>query len=102
MMSSARPIIVLIPVAWHTPEGFTPFITLLSISHHSCIPITLPSRRAPPSHPDFSQDVATIRNTFTTLVDEGKNLVVVMHSNNSVPGSSALLKFSRAERQLRR
>ena len=31
MMSSARPIIVLIPVAWHTPEGFTPLITLLSI-----------------------------------------------------------------------
>jgi hypothetical protein len=81
------------------PEGFTPLIILLSTPHHSCIPITLPSTRVPPRHLDFSQDVATIRKTFTTLADDGKDVVVVILSNGNVPGSSALLKLSRAERQ---
>jgi hypothetical protein len=40
-----------------------------------------------------------IRNTFTTLADEGKDVVVTMHSNGNVPGSSALLKLSTAGRQ---
>jgi hypothetical protein len=98
-MSSSKPIIVFVPGAWHTPEGFTPLITLLSIANYSCIPITLPSINAHPGHPDFSQDVAAIRNTVTTLSDAGKDVVVVMHSNGSVPGSESLLHLSRSERQ---
>jgi hypothetical protein len=98
-MSSAKPIIVLIPGAWHTPEGFTPLITVLSIAHYSCIPITLPSTSAPPGHPEFSQDVVAIRNIITTLVDARKDVVVVMHSGGSVRGNSALLNLSRTERQ---
>jgi hypothetical protein len=97
-MSSTKPVIVLVPGAWHTPEGFTPLITLLSIANYSCIPISLPSISAHPGHPDFSQDVAAVRNTVTTLANEGKDIVVVMHSNGSVPGSSALLNLSKSER----
>ena len=98
-MSSSKPVIVLIPGAWHTPEGFTPLITLLSLANYPCIPMSLPSAGAHPGHPDFSQDVAAIHNTVTTLVEGGKEVVVVMHSGGSVPGSEALINLSKTERQ---
>jgi hypothetical protein len=77
-MSAEKPIIVLIPGAWHTPEGFTPLLTLLSLAGYPCIPLSLPSAGAHPSHPDFSQDVAAIRSTITKLAEAGKEVVVVM------------------------
>lgn len=98
-MSASKPVIVLIPGAWHTPEGFTSLVTLLSIANYPCIPLSVPSASAHPGHPDFSQDVTAVRNTITTLVEGGKEVVVVMHSGGSIPGSQALEHLSRSERQ---
>lgn len=98
-MSSSKPAIVLIPGAWHTPEGFTPLITLLSIAGYPCIPVSLPSTGAHPSHPDFSKDVAHVRNIVTTLVEAGKDVVLVMHSGGGIPGSESVRSLSKSERQ---
>jgi len=98
-MSSSKPVIVLIPGAWHTPEGFTPLITLLSIAGYPCIPLSIPSTSAHPGHPDFSQDVTYVCNTISELVEAGKEVVVVMHSGGSIPGSEALPHLSKVERK---
>lgn len=98
-MASFKPVVVLIPGAWHTPEGFTPLITVLSTVGYTCIPLSIPSAGAHPGHPNFSQDVTFVQDTLTTLVEAGKDVVVVMHSGGSIPGSQALLHLSKAERQ---
>lgn len=96
-MSTTKPVIVFIPGAWHTPEGFTPLITLLSLAGYPCIPISLPSAGAHPSHPSFDEDVNSIRKTLTTLVEAGKYVVVVMHSGGSICGSESLSGLSKIE-----
>jgi hypothetical protein len=98
-MSSPKPIVVLVPGAWHTPEGFTPLILTLSQAGYPCIPLSVPSTSAHPGHADFSQDVALVRDTVTTLAEAGKDVVLVMHSGGSIPGSEAVSKLSRSERQ---
>lgn len=98
-MSTTKPVVVLIPGAFHTPEGFTPLITLLSLAGYPCIPINLPSAGAHPGHPSFDQDVTSIRNTITTLSEASKDVVVVMHSGGSVCGSESLKELSKAERE---
>ena len=98
-MSTAKPIIVLVPGAWHTPENYGPLISLLSIAGYPSIPISLPSAGAHPGHPDFSQDVAHVRKSITSLVEAGKDIVVVMHSGGSVCSSEAVRDLSKKDRE---
>jgi pimeloyl-ACP methyl ester carboxylesterase len=98
-MSTVKPIIVLVPGAWHTPEYFGPLISLLSLAGYPCIPISLPSAGAHPAHQSFSEDVAAIRKQITLLVEGGREVVIVMHSGGSVPTTEALRDLSKNERE---
>lgn len=89
-MATPKPIIVLVPGAWHTPESFTPLITQLSLAGYPCIPVTTPSSGAHPGHASFAADVSAIRTVVTSLVSAGKEVILVMHSFGSVIGSESL------------
>ena len=95
----SKPVIVLIPGAWHTTESFLPLITQLSLSSYPTVAIAPPSTGAHPGHPSFDQDVAYIRSTLDTLLSADKDVVVVMHSGGSVIGSEALRDRSRKYRR---
>lgn len=89
-----RPIIVLIPGAWHTTESFLPLITQLSLDSYPTIAISLPSASAHPGHQSLDPDVAYVRNVIKTLVDAEKEVVVVMHSGGGLSGSEAVQGLS--------
>lgn len=98
-MVNSKPTLVFIPGFWHTPEGFTPLAKVLEKEGYSSVLVNLPSAGAHPGHPDFSQDVAAIRKIITELADEGKEIMVVMHSGGSVSGSEASRGLGKKERQ---
>jgi pimeloyl-ACP methyl ester carboxylesterase len=96
---STKPTIILIPGAWHTTEGFGPLESFLEKAGYPTKAIDLPSAGAHPGHPDFDQDVAEIRKAVLDLIDEGKEVVVVMHSFGSVIGSEALRDLGKGDRE---
>ncbi|TGO86242.1 hypothetical protein BPOR_0321g00110 [Botrytis porri] len=98
-MVNSKPTVVFIPGFWHTPEGFTPLAKLLDKEGYPPVLVNLPSAGAHPGHPDFSQDVAAICKIVTELSNEGKEVLVVMHSGESVSGSEATRNLGKKERQ---
>ena len=52
--------------------------------------VDLPSAGAHPGHVDNSQDVGAIRTIITNLANDGKEVLLVMHSGGGIPGSLAV------------
>jgi pimeloyl-ACP methyl ester carboxylesterase len=96
---STKPTIILIPGAWHTTEGFGPLKSFLEKAGYPTKAVDLPSAGAHPGHPNFNQDVAVIRKVVLDLIDEKKEVVVVMHSFGSVIGSEALRDLGKGDRE---
>ncbi|KAL8666362.1 MAG: hypothetical protein Q9168_007502, partial [Polycauliona sp. 1 TL-2023] len=71
-----RPTLILIHGGWQGPETFTHLIPLLERAHYSVITVALPSTHAIPAVPDFSGDVAVIRNVVTSTLATGKDVVL--------------------------
>jgi pimeloyl-ACP methyl ester carboxylesterase len=88
-MTSAKPVIALIPGAWHAPDSFSPLTKYLESHDYTVHGIHHTSVNSTPPKKDMSDDVAHVRSSITKLADEGHNVVVVMHSYGGVPGSSA-------------
>ena len=97
-MAASKPTIVLIPEAWHTPSSYHRLIPFLHDTGYPTVFVALPTVGASPALPDFSRDVAAVRATVTGLVDDGKEVVLVMHSYGVVPGTEVLRGFGRRER----
>ena len=86
-ISSRKPTIVFVPGAFHTPEHFRPMSTLLEASSYQTITVALPSIGARASSASYRDDVHAIRSTLQELVeDEGKDVLLAVHSYGAVPG----------------
>ena len=94
----ASPIIAIIHGACQPAPLYVPFTKALDAHSLPSYIISLPSCDASPSHKDFSADVTLIRDTVTKSLDDGKNVIVVMHSYGGIPGSAALKGLGKTER----
>jgi len=56
--------------------------------------VTLPCNGAESSATDMNNDIRAIREVLQSLADEGKQMVVIMHSYGGYPGSCAVEGFS--------
>lgn len=81
---------VLLHGAWHTPKCWAPLVSSLSAATCESITPAMPSSGSTPPTPDFSADVTIIRNTVLDLVDQGREVVVVLHSFSGITGGTAL------------
>jgi hypothetical protein len=95
----SKPTIVMVPGAWHRPEIYTGVVEYLSQYGYPTVCLPLPSVGAEPPHEDFSGDVKGIRNCVTQLVSKDENVVLVVHSGTSLPGSEALKGLGKRERE---
>lgn len=80
------PTVVFIPGAWHTPEYYEKVIDILRGQGYSTSTVRLPSVGGVSTMFD---DAAAIRKTVSTLADEGKKIILVMHSYGGIPGSES-------------
>ena len=86
----SRPTIILVHGSWQSPEIFTFLIPRLEKAGYSVFAPSLPSSGANPPLKNFDEDVKVIRSTVKSVLDTGKDVVIVMHSYGAIPGCEAL------------
>ncbi|KAH8815440.1 Alpha/beta hydrolase fold-1 [Xylogone sp. PMI_703] len=90
----AKPEFVLVPGAWHSGETYKDLVESLSKNGYVAHSITLPSVGTVPPPKDFLPDVKTIRDKIQSILDNGKDVILVVHSYGGVPGSEAMKYFT--------
>ena len=96
-----KPIIALVPGAWHAPVHYTELIALLSHAGFRVTSQRLPSCDSTnPNIQSVAADAAAIRNNvLLPQLDHGNKVVLVMHSYGGSPGSMAARGLSLSERR---
>ena len=92
------PTVVVIPAACQTPSLYVPLTKALSERSIPSSIVPTASVGASPGFKDFSADVALVRDTVNKLLDEGKDVIVLVHSYGGIPGSAALKGLGKRER----
>ncbi|KAI4212229.1 MAG: hypothetical protein LQ351_005099 [Letrouitia transgressa] len=85
-----RPTIILVHAGWHGPETWSLVVPGLERAGYSITAVTLPSAGQTPAVPDLFEDVKIIRNTVTSNLRIGKDIILVMHSFGCISGCEAL------------
>ena len=94
----ALPTIVIVPAACQTPAHYQPFALALQNTNFTVAVVSLPSVGASPALQTFDEDVAAVRNVVSGLVDDGAEVLVLMHSYGGLPGSAAMRGLGASER----
>lgn len=94
MPSSAEtPAIVLVQGSFQLPEVYHKLADALRTLGYEVHQPTLPSLTEPDlASKTIGDDAVAVRSEVKTLVDDGKAVVVVMHSYGGLVGSEAVLK----------
>lgn len=96
-----KPTFVFIHGIFHTASCYDSLITFLEPVGYECVAITNPSVGCNPVVHDFTEDVKFIRNIVQGLAEEGKEIIVVMHSYGGMCGGQALERLGREYRELK-
>lgn len=97
----AKPTIALVPGAWHTPGHFELFLQRFRDAGYPIASKALPSVGADSvdRQPTTGDDADFIRNhVLLPELDQGREVVVIVHSYGGCPGSAAAQGLSKAER----
>ena len=99
-MQSAKPTIVLVPGAWHSPSHYTGLIQELQEAGYIVLSQQLPTLNpATPADVSVASDTAFVRQQLLApLVEAGVDVLLVTHSYGSVPGAAAAVGMSRTQR----
>lgn len=99
-MATPKPVIVFVPGAFSRPSDYDLVSNPLReagyevhVVHHTSSPDVLTEPT-----PGMYDDADNIHRLVETLADEGKDVVIVMHSYGGLPGTQACEGLSRAER----
>lgn len=93
------PTFVCVPGAWNGPSCYEPLKSILEAENYECVTISLPSVGCKPVTFDFTEDVDAVRRTIQKLADEGKDIILVLHSYGGMCGSQALEGLAKKERE---
>lgn len=102
--TTSSPLILLIPGAFGTADGFEALAPYLAEAGLSTFPVSYPSSNPEdPSTATCQNDIATVREkVFVPLIDQQhKDVVVIAHSYGGVVGGAAALGFDKVSRQAR-
>lgn len=100
-MVATKPTILLIPGAWFQTSTYDLFISHLQQLSFPTAYATYPSLNpSQPATADAAHDTETVlRESLLPLIEnEGKEVVIVMHSYGGVPGSSAARGLGKVQR----
>jgi pimeloyl-ACP methyl ester carboxylesterase len=98
-VTANKPTIILVHGAWHTHEYWSPVIEQLKEHGYASRAVSLPSvgGKLTTTMPD---DAAHIQKTLSELVENGEDIVVVMHSYGGLPGTESVKGFLKKEREV--
>ncbi|KAG8952003.1 hypothetical protein FRC04_005336 [Tulasnella sp. 424] len=89
-MSQTKPIIVLVPGAWHTADIFSSFTPHLTSAGYKTITVTLPSVGCSPPVKDLQPDSQAVRDAIIPHVENGEDIILFMHSYGAVPACQGI------------
>ncbi|EMC95671.1 hypothetical protein BAUCODRAFT_71724 [Baudoinia panamericana UAMH 10762] len=99
MSNNLKPSILLIPGSWHNgPKHYYQLIDRLRNAGYEVDALEMPCVCDDPKDKHYSDDYEHVRNALRTLADQGKDIVMVMHSRGGHIGSDACKGFGKAER----
>lgn len=99
IMTQSKPTILIIHGAWHHPAYFDLLSNaLLQKGYGVSCPLLPTCNNAVPPNMKFEDDIKLTRDTATRLADEGKEIVILMHSYGGVVGTDALYDLSLQDR----
>lgn len=95
-----RPIVVVVPGSFTTEVLYTILIDKLKAQHYEVIFISLPTTmRGPGKIPTMYDDAAYIHGICQNLADDGKEIVLTMHSYGGFPGNQSASGLGKKERE---
>lgn len=97
-MLAEKPHIVLIPGAWHPPNYYDDLVSQLLSHGHQCHALHLPSAGKIPTA-TAADDAQYIQETTRRLAEQGREIVLVMHSYAGVPGTESARGLVKKDRQ---
>lgn len=99
-MAAPKPTIVLVPGAWHSPSHYIDLINFLQKAGYPTKCSRLPSvGSADPRNESTEKDANFIREKLLSpLLDEERDIILVMHSYGGCPGAAAAKGLSKSER----
>lgn len=99
-MATSKPTILLVPGAWFESSIYDSFLSLLQKSSFPTAYAPYPSLDpTDPATADAAADTDfVLKRSLLPLIDQGKDVVVLMHSYGGVPGSGAARGLSRVQR----
>ncbi|RMZ80862.1 hypothetical protein DV737_g2777, partial [Chaetothyriales sp. CBS 132003] len=96
---STKPAIVFVPGAWHSPDGFKLVMDSLEAAGYETKGVHLPSVGASVPLKSFDPDVEAIQAAIKDFADQGKDVVLVVHSYGGITGSQAVKGLDKATRE---
>jgi alpha-beta hydrolase superfamily lysophospholipase len=90
-MSSKSPILLLIGGGWHTPQSYSRLTKHIENAGYEVQVPALPSTNGSrPPNADLNSDTNHIRSIAKDLINQGQQVVVLMHSYGGQVGTNAL------------
>lgn len=98
-MSSPKQTILIIGGGWHTPRSYGKLTALLEQHGFDVhVPLHPSMNQSRPPNADLETDTAHIRSYVEELLQDGRHIIVVMHSYGGQVGTNALHGFGFEER----
>lgn len=98
MASNSMPTIVLVPGAWHKVAQYAPLTTRLEQAGYEVVVVDYPSTGPNPTNKNFDPDVKIIHESIAQLADQGKGILVVVHSAGGIVAGEAAKGLGKADR----
>jgi pimeloyl-ACP methyl ester carboxylesterase len=96
---SAKPTVLFVPGAWHTPESFQYVADHLIAAGYDYVGVDKPSVSLGPDYVEnMDPDIESVRDAITKASDAGNDVVLVMHSYGGVPGSAGAKGLRKEDR----
>ena len=99
-MANSKPTFVIVPRGWHSIPQFRVLIGHLEAAGHPVQTTSLPSLNpGKPSTTDCYTDAEAIRSHLLAPIEaDGKDIVLICHSYDGIPGGGAARTLSRSAR----
>lgn len=94
----SKPTIVFVPGLWHSPEPFEKTRALLGEKNYPTAAVSNPSRGAQAGNKSLTDDADNLRAKLERLADEGREIVLVLHSYGGIVGGCGVEGVEFAER----
>lgn len=94
-----KPVIVIVPGAWHRPKHYQKLIDALENVGYTAVGVNMPSVDSSPPHASWDQDAAEVRRVIMEYLDAGKDVIAIGHSFGGVAMSEAVKGLGKADRE---